>query len=162
MKNKWGFSCLNNNRRQQIGEKGSFTYWIMFGKGKRIWHPSEEEQIAKSPGRESDSYCADWDSIHPNKRKISQVSWKGGYQKSTYCTNEWPIAMPSHRILFHWTIQFLDKFTFFMRVYFRWKSLWKLKRIEMLAKLNGGVTDYRHTTSFILIFIMDKKTRRSI
>ena len=31
----------------------------MFGKGKGIWHPSEEEQIAKSPGRESDSYCAD-------------------------------------------------------------------------------------------------------
>ena len=65
-------------QKQEATERGNSSffpfYWIMFGKGKRIWHPSEEEQIAKSPGRESDSCCADWDSIHSNKSKISNVS----------------------------------------------------------------------------------------
>ena len=53
---------MNKNRRQQIGEKDSFFLSFIelcLGMGKGIWHPSEEEQIAKSPGRESDSYCAD-------------------------------------------------------------------------------------------------------
>ena len=41
-------SCIDKNRRQQKGEKIlSFLYWIMFGKGKRIWHPSEENKLQK-------------------------------------------------------------------------------------------------------------------
>ena len=71
-------SCIDKNRRQQKGEKIlSFLYWIMFGKGKRIWHPSEEKQIAKSPGCESDSCYADWDTIHSYKSKKKCFIEKG-------------------------------------------------------------------------------------
>ena len=79
---------MNKNRRQQIGEKDSFFLSFIelcLGKEKGFGIQARKNKLQKvlvvnlTPA----VLTADGDSIHPNKRKISNVSRNRGNKKAT-------------------------------------------------------------------------------
>ena len=79
---------MNKNRRQQIGEKDSFFLSFIelcLGKEKGFGIQARKNKLQKvlvvnlTPA----VLTADGDSIHPNKRKISNVSRDRGNKKAT-------------------------------------------------------------------------------
>ena len=70
---------MNKNRRQQIGEKDSFFLSFIelcLGKEKGFGIQARKNKLQKVPvvNLTPTVLTADGDSIHPNKRKISNVS----------------------------------------------------------------------------------------